>query len=116
MLIPYEGRKLFRGSEPIDMRMSIDGLSKFIHREINENLHDGSIYVFYNKNMDKLKLFFWDRNGFVVYYKKLVNCKFKIKKIFNSIEPITGADLDILISGFDPQDFERMPALLEHGI
>ncbi len=115
MLIPYENKKVFIASQPIDFRMSIDGLSNFIQREKSAHLHDGSIYVFYNKHRDKVKCLFWDRNGFVLYYKRLDKCRFKIKKMLEAVEEITANELEILLSGFDVQPVERMPVLLEHG-
>ena len=114
MLIPYENRTVYIASEPIDFRMSIDGLSNFIQKEHNAHLHDGSIYVFYNKHMDKIKCLFWDRNGFVLYYKRLDKCRFKVKKMLKAVEKITVTELEVLLSGFEPQEAERMPMLLEH--
>ena len=113
MLIPYENRNIFIASQPIDFRMSIDGLSNFIQREKNTHLHDGSIYVFYNRHKDKIKCLFWDRNGFVLYYKRLDKCKFKMKNMLHSIESITANELEILLSGFDPANIQRH-AILEH--
>jgi transposase len=104
MLIPYENKNIFMASNPVDFRMSIDGLSSFIQRETGNHLHDGSVYVFHNSHKDKIKCLFWDRNGFVLYYKRLDKCKFKLKKMLNEIETITGEDLEILLSGFDPKD------------
>jgi hypothetical protein len=57
---------------------------------------------------------FWDRNGFVLYYKRLDKCKFKLKKMLREVEQITANDLEILLSGFDPADYERMPLTLEN--
>ncbi len=116
MLIPYENRNRYIASKPIDFRMSIDGLSSFIQREQNTHLHDGSIYVFYNKNRDKIKCLFWDRNGFVLYYKRLDKCKFKIKDMLHEVENITAEELEILLSGFDPAQAERKPVSLVHKI
>ena len=114
MLIPYENKSIFIASKPVDFTMSIDGLSTFIQNEKAAHLHDGSIYVFYNRHLDKIKCLFWDRNGFVLYYKRLDKCKFKLKKMMNSIENITAEELEILLSGFDPKSMERMPKVLEH--
>ena len=113
MLIPYENKKIFIASKPVDFRLSIDGLSTFIQREVKSNLHDGSIYVFYNKNRDKIKCLFWDRNGFVLYYKRLDKCKFKMKKMLHEVENITASELDVLLSGFEPEPVERKRQYLE---
>jgi transposase len=114
MLIPYENKSIFMASKPVDFRMSIDGLSNFIQREKKSHLHDGSIYVFYNANRDKIKCLFWDRNGFVLYYKRLDKCKFKLKKMLREIESISGEELEILLSGFEPIETKRETNLIEH--
>jgi len=113
MLIPYESKQIFIASKPVDFRMSIDGLSNFIQREVRSNLHDGSIYVFYNKHRDKIKCLFWDRNGFVLYYKRLDKCTFKVKKMLHEVENITASELEVLLSGFEPEPIERK-IYLEH--
>lgn len=112
MLIPYENKQIFIASQPVDFRMSIDGLSQFVQREKSTHLHDGSIYVFYNKHQDKIKCLFWDRNGFVLYYKRLDKCTFKLKKMLRSIENITVEELEILLAGFEPQNMQRAPLLI----
>lgn len=114
MLIPYENKKIFIASEPVDFRMSIDGLSSFIRQSVAGHLHDGSIYVFFNKQKNKIKCLFWDRNGFVLYYKRLEGCTFKLKKRLKTIENISAEELEILLSGFSPDEGQRVPHLLEH--
>lgn len=117
ILIPYENRQVYFASKPIDFRLSIDGLSSFIQKVQKQHIHDGSIYVFYNRYMDKIKCLFWDGNGFVLYYKRLDKCKFKIRKMLNEVELITANELAILLSGFEMEPIEVKPTLknwLEH--
>lgn len=114
MLIPYENKQIFIASKPVDFRLSIDGLSIFIQKEHNAHLHDGSIYVFYNRHRDKIKCLFWDRNGFVLYYKRLDKCKFKMKEMLREVERIAAEELEILLSGFEPKPVERKQITLEH--
>lgn len=100
-MLSLQDKQIYFASAPIDFRMSIDGLSGLIQREKNQFIHDGSIYVFYNKNRDKIKCLFWDNNGFVLYYKRLDNCKFKFKTMTASIQSISPDDLTQILSGFD---------------
>lgn len=102
-LLPITAKtKIFLGSEPIDFRLSINGLSELVRKNNGTYLHDGSIYVFYNKHKDKIKCLFWDRNGFVLYYKRLDRTKFKLKEMTKEIELLTHEDLALLISGYEP--------------
>jgi transposase len=114
MLVPYENRNIYIAAKPIDLRLSIDGLSRFIQLKNDSHIHDGSIYVFYNNNRDKIKCLFWDNNGFVLYYKRLDKCKFKVKEMLHEVESISGEELAILLSGFEPKAIERQPVTIEH--
>ena len=59
---------------------------------------------------------FWDRNGFVLYYKRLDKCKFKMKEMLHAVENITANELEVLLSGFDPSmQVERQRMTLEHA-
>lgn len=114
MMLPYENRSIFIASKPTDLRLSIDGLSRFIQSKNGTHLHDGSIYVFYNNGRDKIKCLFWDGNGFVLYYKRLDKCKFRVKEMLHDIETISGEELSILLSGFEPKYVERQALTIEH--
>lgn len=83
----------------------------------NKNIATDDEILFWHKKIlewrDKIKCLFWDRNGFVLYYKRLDKCKFKIREMFNNVEMISGEDLEIMLSGFEPKPLERIPLLLE---
>jgi transposase len=102
MLTVSKETQIFLASQPIDFRMSINSLSTLVQKEIQNYIHDGSIYVFYNKNKDKIKCLFWDKNGFVLYYKKLENIKFKFNTFSNNIEALTFEQLQALLSASEP--------------
>lgn len=99
MLTTIKNKKIFMASEPVDFRMSIDGLSGVIEKNGLTHLHDGSIYVFYNKDKTKIKCLFWDNNGFVLYYKRLDNTKFKFKALTKNLNAITIDELECILSG-----------------
>jgi len=85
---------------PIDMRKGINGLTILISNDLSINPGDGSIYVFYNKSYNKLKLIYWDRNGFCLFYKILSKEKFKIPKLLSS-QIISMEELRWLLDGLD---------------
>ena len=102
MLMKAENKKIFIAQKPVDFRMSIDSLARFISQENKTHLYDGSIYVFHNLHQDKIKCLFWDKNGFVLYYKRLDKCKFRFRKMLNSIENIDSDELNTLLAGLEP--------------
>lgn len=111
MLTSLADKKIYMASKPVDFRMSIDGLSQMVTKNKMTWLHDGSVYVFYNRHKDKIKCLFWDRNGFVLYYKRLDNTKFKFAEMTEELASVSPEDLEIILSGFDPSKVERQNLL-----
>ena len=81
----------------VDMRKSIDGLSIIIASTMSKNPSSGEIFLFFNKSSDKIKILYWDRNGFCLWYKRLETGRFKIPKY----ESITYEQLRWLLDGLD---------------
>jgi transposase len=86
---------------PCDMRKSIDGLSQLIASEMGENPSDGRLYIFANKNRDKLKILYWEKNGFCLWYKRLERSKFKLPAVSEAKLCLTAEQLQWLLSGLD---------------
>jgi len=62
---------IYLSTRSTDMRKSIDGLCGEAQDFIGHNPVDGSLFVFFNRRRDKLKMLWWDRDGFWVWYKRL---------------------------------------------
>ncbi len=60
-----------------DMRKAINGLSIIVSEQLGGNPFSGSVYVFCNRQRDKLKILYWERNGFWLYYRSLEQGKFQ---------------------------------------
>jgi len=57
--------------EPTDMRKGYNGLSGIVRNELGEDPTSGSVYVFFNKTRKLVKMLVWDRDGYVIYGKRL---------------------------------------------
>lgn len=66
---------LARGST--DLRKSIDGLAILVKEEFDLDPFSPSLFVFCNRQRDKLKILHWDHNGFWLYYRRLERGKFQ---------------------------------------
>ena len=62
---------------PVDFRKAVNGLYELVEQELSMNPFDDCLYVFCNRNRDRLKILHWDRTGFVLWYKRLEKEKFK---------------------------------------
>jgi len=60
-----------------DMRKAINGLSIIVSEQLGGNPFSGNVYVFCNRQRDKLKILYWERNGFWLYYRCLEQGKFQ---------------------------------------
>ena len=63
--------------DAVDFRKSINGLVMIVEQELGLSPFAGALYVFCNRGRDKLKLVYWDKTGFALWYKRLEKDKFK---------------------------------------
>lgn len=70
--------EIFLFTGPTDMRKAFDGLCGEIRRcEISDPL-SGNLFVFTNRRRDRLKILYWDRHGFWLFYKRLEQGRFQL--------------------------------------
>lgn len=60
-----------------DMRKSIDGLAALVSQAFKLDPFTPSLFVFCNRQRDKLKILHWDHNGFWLYYRRLERGRFQ---------------------------------------
>ena len=88
---------------PCDMRRSFDGLHALVRDHLQLDAFVGHLYLFANKRRDRLKILYWDRDGFAIWAKRLEAGTYVIP----SGEPgearfeITVEELGALLSGID---------------
>ncbi|WP_321274379.1 IS66 family insertion sequence element accessory protein TnpB [Vibrio sp.] len=63
--------------ESVDFRKSINGLPAIIESETDLPLGTGALFLFTNKQRDKVKVLYWDKTGFALWYKRLEKARFK---------------------------------------
>lgn len=112
MLVLSENVKVYISLEPIDMRKAIDGLSVLVVEVIKESPQSGHVFLFHNKQRNKVKALYWDRNGFIMHYKRLERGRFKFHRDKSSdcIE-ISKAQLEWLFAGLDFMTMAQFPEL-----
>ena len=63
--------KIFIYTQPADMRYGFNKLSMLAESYMQKDPLSGHLFVFFNKAGDKCKILFWDRTGFIIWYKRL---------------------------------------------
>jgi transposase len=68
----------------VDFRKSINGLVVIVEQQMALSPLTGSVFVFCNKSRDKIKVLYWDKTGFALWYKRLEKDRFKWPVKLNS--------------------------------
>jgi len=100
MLRPSNELSVFLYADPVDMRKSMNGLSIIVEQEMSLSPSMNAQFVFCNRSRDKIKILYWERNGFIVWYKRLEQQRFKWPNINEPLE-LTGKTLNLLLDGID---------------
>jgi len=103
MLTLRDGLKIFVALTAIDMRKSIDGLCGLVVDFFKESPQSGHLFLFCNQHRNRVKILYWDRNGFVIHYKRLERGRIRFKFSSDGTMEITQAQLQWLLAGLDFQ-------------
>lgn len=87
--------------DPIDFRKQAHGLAVLVEQELGHNPFTGALYVFSNRQRNKIKCLMWEDNGFVLYYKALAEEKFKWPRPDDDLLLLTGEQINWLLDGYD---------------
>lgn len=103
MLRPDRGiARVYLHRAAVDMRKQIDGLAMLAREVIQQDPTSGALFGFINARRNKLKLLVWERNGFIVWYKRLERDKFHWpRRADEAVVTLTGEQLNWLLDGYD---------------
>ena len=86
----------------VDFRKSINGLIVVVEQDMNLNPFRDALFVFRNKKRDKVKILYWDKTGFALWYKRLEKHRFKWPVDANLKQMhMSEQQLQWLLSGYD---------------
>lgn len=95
--------RIFLAAEPVDMRRGHDGLCAIVRNQWKFDLFAGHLFVFVGKRGDRCKILFWDRGGFVLYYKRLEKGRFRLPHVLAGAASVVmdATELAMLLDGID---------------
>ena len=100
MIIPSTV-KFYLCLKPTDMRKGFIGLSNMIINELGDDPLSGHFYVFMNKAKNRLKILYWDRSGYAIWFKQLQEGKFLFPSCLGQSKEIDATTLNMILEGVD---------------
>jgi transposase len=104
--LPTNGN-IYLYSRGADLRKSFDGLTGIIRNELGCEPTDGSLFLFLNRRQDRIKILFWDRDGFVLVYKRLERGTFERISCEGASARIDATELAMLLGGVSLKSAKR---------
>lgn len=87
--------------EPVDFRKQAAGLAAVVQDELSLNPFAEQVFAFTNRRHDRVKLLVWERNGFVLWSKRLERQRFYWPRSEAAVMTLSGQELNWLLDGFD---------------
>ena len=97
--------RVYLATAPCDMRRGFDGLHALVNAVLQLDAFAGHLFVFANRRRDRVKILYWDRDGFAVWAKRLEEGTYAMPFSGSGCEEvrreITAQELGALLSGID---------------
>jgi transposase len=88
--------------EVIDFRKGINGLAVLVESVLALDPFSAQLFVFCNRRRDRVKILYWERNGFCLWQKRLERERFKWpRRAPEPVVTLTGQQLNWLLDGYD---------------
>ncbi len=100
MLAMAANARIFFFQKPIDMRKGLEGLSVLVEENCSGELMTGSYFVFINRRKDRMKVLYWDMDGFAIWWKRLEKGSFRLLGIDRML--IDRREFFMLLEGISP--------------
>jgi transposase len=110
--------RIYCCAQPMDMRKSFDSLAALVRDWLGHDPLSGHLFVFRSRRGDRVKLLWWDRDGWTLYYKRLEQGVFRFPSVGDpaarSIE-VSAQELSLVLWGIDPASVKRQKRYVRAG-
>lgn len=93
--------RLFLCQKPMSMRKSFEGLGREVELLFPGELLSGALFIFLNRRRDHMKVLFWDRDGFIIWFKRLEKGTFSWK--WGDVSQLDRRAFLMLLEGVTPK-------------
>jgi transposase len=101
--------RIFVHVEPTDMRKQFNGLHSIVTHSLGQDIMTGDYFVFFNRLKQRCKILYWDRDGLVVWAKRLERGRFQIPSSREGelTVQVDGTTLVMILGGVDLKSVQR---------
>lgn len=104
--------RVYAATQPVDGRKGVDSLMVIVRDVFGHDPLGGHLFVFFSKRCDRVRIVYWDRNGFAMWTKRLERGRFR--PTFSedgrlAASAIEAAELGLVIEGLDLRGARRRP-------
>jgi transposase len=106
-----QATRIWLATEATDMRCGFDRLAERVRAVVGQNPLSGNLFVFRSRRGDRLKILLWDRDGFLLWYKRLEVGMFELPRVQDgerSVE-LRASELAMVLDGIDVSKLKRVP-------
>lgn len=102
MLTLPPGAKVFLATGRVDGRKGINGLSALVRSQFEEDPLSGQLFVFFSRRADRVRVLYWDRDGYVLTTKRLEIGRFRVPwESERGHVTLEAAELLLVLEGID---------------
>jgi transposase len=101
--------RVFVAVAPADLRKGFDGLAQITRETVEQDPFSGYFFVFSNRRRDRVKILYWDRDGFAIWMKRLERGSFCWPAPDAKSIEWTVAELAAVLGGIDLKETRRRP-------
>lgn len=105
MLAISGNARIFFFQKPTDMRKGVESLSLLIEQSCAGELMTGAYFVFINRLKDRMKVLYWDNDGFAIWWKRLEKGSFRLLGIDRAL--IDRREFFMLLEGIIPKRVQK---------
>ncbi len=110
MLTLPPGARVFVATGRVDGRKGIDGLSALVRSQFAEDPLSGTMFVFFSRRADRVRVLYWDRDGYVLVMKRLEKSTFRVPwSAEQGSVVLEAAELLLVLEGIDLRGAVRRP-------
>jgi len=105
-----QGVRIWLSTQPTDMRCGFDRLAALAQSVTGQDPFSGQLFLFRSRGGDRLKILWWDRDGYCLWYNRLEEGVFKLPRIEagrRSLE-LRASELAMLLEGVDLASVKRV--------